>query len=115
MEMRSNKEASIQYVEPLLVAAVAAPGAAEYYLGLVKPLIEHDRAHSGALLSTLAKYLYHAGNVTHAAKALYLHRSTLLHRLSRINSLISLDLADPYVRLALWVGVLLSDQDGLFE
>jgi DNA-binding PucR family transcriptional regulator len=92
---------------PLLEAVEVSAWAADYYLSLVRPLQEHDRIHSGNLMGTLACYLYYAGNATRAAKALYLHRSTLLHRLSRISALTSLDLADPYVRLALWMGVLL--------
>ena len=92
---------------PLLQAVEVVPGAADYYLSLVRPLQEHDRTHSGDLMGTLACYLYYAGNATRAAKALYLHRSTLLHRLSRISTLTSLDLSDPYVRLALWMAILL--------
>ena len=98
-----------RHVSPLLKAIAATPESAEYYLGLIRPLQEHDRVHAGDLLATLAEYLYHGGNVTHAAKALYLHRSTLLHRLGRITSLTSLDLSDPYARLALWIAILLAE------
>ena len=108
MELHNDKNDAPQYTEPLVKAIASTPQAAEFYLGLVRPLQEHDHAHTGDLVSTLFSYLYHGGNVTHAAKALYLHRSTLLSRLSRITALTSLDLSDPYVRLALWIGVLLT-------
>ena len=94
----------------MLSSIASTPEAAEYYLGLVRPLQAHDRAHAGNLMGTLAQYLHCAGNVSRAARALYLHRSTLLHRLSRITSLTSLDLADPYVRIALSIGVLLAQR-----
>lgn len=97
-----------QQIAPLLKALASAPDAAAYYVDLVRPLQEHDRLHGGDLMGTLAQYLYHSGNVTHAARALYLHRSTLLHRLGRIASLASLDLSDPHTRLALWISVLLT-------
>jgi DNA-binding PucR family transcriptional regulator len=104
--------ATVPHIVALLLQAVSAsPDVAEYYRGVVRPLLEHDRARSGNLMGTLSCYLFYAGNATRAAKALYLHRSTLLHRLGRIATLTSLDLSDPYARLALWIGVLLSRSD----
>jgi DNA-binding PucR family transcriptional regulator len=109
MELNPGGEDTPQYITPLLSALADSPEAIQYYQALIKPLEQYDLDHSSNLVGTLARYLYHSGNVTHASAALYLHRSTLLHRLGRISSLTSLDLSDPHVRLALWIAVILKE------
>lgn len=95
-------------IQPLLRALSTDHEATDYYRGLIRPLEQYDLDHTSDMLGTLSLYLYYSGNVTHAAQALYLHRSTMLHRLGRISSLLCLDITDPYVRLSLWLAVLLS-------
>jgi DNA-binding PucR family transcriptional regulator len=94
----------------LLRALRASPVDAAYYLALVQPLREHDQMHVVGLTETLAAYLQCNGNVTHTAKMLFLHRSTLIHRLERIKSLTGVDINDAQVRVALQVGLLLGDE-----
>lgn len=52
---------------------------------------------------TLRVYLKHNMSATKTAEALYLNRSTLLERLSRIKSLLDSDLSDPDERLRLQI------------
>ncbi len=108
MELNPGGVDTPQYITPLLSALAASPETVQYYRALIQPLQQYDLEHSSNLVGTLAQYLYHSGNVTHASQALYLHRSTLLHRLGRISTLVSLDLSDPHVRLALWIAVILT-------
>ena len=64
-------------------------------------LIRYDRADKADLLETLRVYFQCNGNVAHTAKALYIHRNTLLYRLDRIRQLGGFDLDDAETRLYL--------------
>ena len=57
------------------------------------------------LVGTLETYLDAAGNVQESAKRLHIHRATLYYRLSRIEELTGLSLADGQDRLALHLGL----------
>lgn len=67
----------------------------------MRRLMEHDRTSSTSYLQTLQVYLACDRSATQAASQLYVHRSTLLERLSRIRRELALDLDDPDVRLRL--------------
>jgi DNA-binding PucR family transcriptional regulator len=57
------------------------------------PLIEYDKKKHSELLETLDTYLECRGNTTLTAERLYLHRNTLRQRLSRIETLIKINLS----------------------
>ncbi|MGL4282454.1 helix-turn-helix domain-containing protein [Eubacterium aggregans] len=61
----------------------------------------YDAQHHTSLYETLGCYLENERNLTRTARALFLHRSTLLYRLSRIEALTHLDLEDPQLQLHL--------------
>ncbi len=104
---REEKGGQGEHLAPLLEALAGDPERARYYLGLLKSLQEHDDAHYGDLVKTLAAYLRHGGNSTQTADALFMHRNSLRYRLARIRAITGLDLDDPDSRLALQVAVLL--------
>ncbi len=64
-------------------------------------LIQYDRADKADLMETLRAYFECNGNVAHTAKALYIHRNTLLYRLDRICQLGGFNLDDAETRLQL--------------
>ena len=64
-----------------------------------------DDAESLALLETLEVYLDVAGNVQTAAQRLNLHRTSLYHRLRRIERLAGVDLKDGVDRLAVHLSI----------
>jgi DNA-binding PucR family transcriptional regulator len=105
-----NKGRQEDHLAPLLEVLKNDPGKAAYYLGLLRPLQEYDRAHYGDLVKTLAAYLRHGGNSTQTADALFMHRNSLRYRLARIRAISGMDLDDPDTRLALQVAVLLLHQ-----
>lgn len=72
----------------------------------LEPLRLYDEAHHADLLRTLAIYLRLGCNASRTAERLYLHRSGLLYRLSRIESLLGIDLSNFDHRVALEVAVL---------
>lgn len=72
-----------------------------YYSDGLKKLFEHDAASSTSYIETLRAYLNNNMNVTATAEQLYIHRSTLMERLSRIKNELWDDLSDPNVQLRL--------------
>jgi len=63
-------------------------------------LIEYDRAQKSNLIETLTAYFSQRGNLTQTARALHLHRNSLLYRIRRIREITHWDLTNPETRLA---------------
>lgn len=61
----------------------------------------YDEKHSAQLLETLRTYLACACSATAAANDLFVHRTTLLYRLERIEEVGGVDLTDPQTRFHL--------------
>lgn len=78
---------------------------------LVAPELEvlqkHDREKGTQYYETFREYLLQERDIPRTAKALIIHRSTLLYRLEKIRGLIHVDLEDPWQRmymiLSLWI------------
>jgi purine catabolism regulator len=83
------------------------PGHADdnIYLEHVRALATYDREKEAELVKTLETYLDYGGSLVDAAKALYVHRNTLLHRIERIEELRGLDLRDSQQRVNLHVAL----------
>ena len=64
-------------------------------------LADYDARHGGDLLNTLQAYLMHERNLIQTARALYIHRNSLVYRVRRITELTGLNLDDPDQRLYL--------------
>ncbi|MBU8807609.1 helix-turn-helix domain-containing protein [Mycolicibacterium goodii] len=71
------------------------------------PLREADT--SGDLERTMAAFLDNKSSATATAKALNIHRNTVLHRLEKITALLKLDFADAEDRLAAQLAVHLAE------
>jgi DNA-binding PucR family transcriptional regulator len=69
----------------------------------LRQLVEHDRQSQTSYLQTLKALLDNNMSVTATARALFVHRSTLLERLARIKRILGEDLDDPDVRLRLQI------------
>lgn len=67
----------------------------------LQALAAHDRQSGVSYLQTLNVYLQQQMNLSQTAARLYIHRTTLLERLKRIEALLAEDLNDPNVRLYL--------------
>ena len=61
----------------------------------VLELRKYDEEHKTEYFETLKVYISNQMNAVRAAKALFIHRSTFLYRMSHIRELVSLDLEDP--------------------
>lgn len=64
-------------------------------------LLEHDKTHDSELARTLQMLIEKRGNVTQAAEALFIHRTTLFRRLGQIKEMTGLDPDDPDTALEL--------------
>jgi DNA-binding PucR family transcriptional regulator len=89
-----------------LLRELAHGRALEPFRALVEPLVEHDRERQSDLVKTLKVYLDTGANASEAADRLFLHRNSMLYRLSRVEKLTGLNLKDPRARLALQLGLL---------
>lgn len=67
----------------------------EIILSTVEPLIEYNKQRNLDLIDTISTYNHYQGNVSKTAKALFLHRQSLLYRLRKIEELTGLSLVDP--------------------
>ncbi|MDL9981209.1 PucR family transcriptional regulator [Microbacterium sp. ASV49] len=63
------------------------------------------------LLATLAEFLRRGGHVQSTASRLRVHRSSLYHRLSRIETVLGVDLQDGMHRLGLHMAIMLSEAE----
>lgn len=68
------------------------PEARGISLSILKQLLEHDGDNKLTLLSTLLTYIDHNYNVCKTARALHLHRQSLLYRLKKIEELTGMSL-----------------------
>lgn len=66
-------------------------------------LREYDNRHNSTLLSTLSMFVCQRFSASAAANALFIHRSTFLHRLNRIQELTKLDFSDQEQRVWLMI------------
>jgi hypothetical protein len=82
-------------------AATAATEARVADLGPLTALRAHDQATSAGYVDTLYQWLRHPGDPRAAAHELRIHPNTLRYRLRKLLELVTLDLEDPDVRLAL--------------
>lgn len=61
----------------------------------LKKLLEYDKEHETEFIKTLYYYIINRFNASEAAQKLYIHRTTFIRRMERIEKLISLNLKDP--------------------
>ncbi|MBP3684862.1 MAG: helix-turn-helix domain-containing protein [Oscillospiraceae bacterium] len=70
-------------------------------------LLNYDRENSTQYFETFREYLLKERDIPKTSEALIIHRTTLLYRLKKIQSLIRINLDDPwqrlYLTLSLWI------------
>ena len=94
-------------VRRLLIGYYSNRALREVAAHLMAPLREADTA--GDLERTMAAFLDNKSSATATAKALNIHRNTVLHRLERITALLKLDFTDAEDRLAAQLAVHLAE------
>lgn len=77
--------------------------------GRVSRLADYDRDHHTDLVATLRAFLDANGDIRRAAQTLLVHPNTLRYRLTRLQTVAGLDLADPDERLVAHLQLRLMD------
>jgi purine catabolism regulator len=88
-------DATLPSLDALLATLRDRPQLSRFAEARLAPLLEHDTQRSAKLLPTLDAYCRYGGRKADAARALFVKRQTLYHRLGRIEALLHCDLADP--------------------
>ena len=83
----------------MIVNSTASLRADLYYPQGLLALIEHDKTSSVSYVETLRVFLEENMSFTAASRILYIHRSTLIDRINRIEKELGLDLNDAESRL----------------
>ncbi len=83
----------------LLLQIEDSPELIAFQEEILGPLLAHEGADE--LIRTLEAFFENNGNLSQTAKALFIHRNTLIYRLERITSITKLDLENPENRLAI--------------
>ena len=66
---------------------------------LLQPLLEYDDQHGGGYLETLESYLKNSGSIKAMADELFIHRNTILYRMTNIKKLLGSNLEDSRERM----------------
>jgi purine catabolism regulator len=74
-----------------------------FYQETLGPLL--DAGSNNALLETLEEFFHYNGNLSETARAMHLHRNSLLYRLGRIEELLGRSLEDAELRLSLQIAL----------
>ena len=74
-------------------------------------LIEHDRVHGTEFARTLVRYLRCSQNTTHAARELFIHRTSFMRRMDQIKALVNIDFSDSNTVLHLLLSARLMEID----
>ena len=82
-----------------------AEGARSYCLGILSPIIEHDRREGSDLLRTLEAFLKYNGGNTDAAAELIVHVNTVKYRMGRIRELLPIEIVSFDGRCAVWLAL----------
>ncbi|WP_026581419.1 PucR family transcriptional regulator [Bacillus sp. J33] len=82
-------------VDRLLLNLAQMNGMKEVIMSTIEPLVQYDEQRNMDLIGTFTEYNKYHGNVSQTARALNLHRQSLLYRLRKIESLTGLSLIDP--------------------
>ena len=89
----------------MVVNSTASLRADLYYPLGMQTLIEHDKTASVSYIETLRVFLEENMSYTAAARVLYIHRSTLIDRINRIEKELGVDLNDAESRLRILISL----------
>ena len=85
----------------MVINAVGNLPAEAYFSEQLQNLIKHDKTGAISYLDTLRVFLRNSMSYSQTAEELYIHRSTVVDRISRIERELDVNLKDPDTRLQL--------------
>jgi sugar diacid utilization regulator len=78
-------------------------------------LMEYDAEHKTSFTDSLYTYLKHSRNITNTAKALHLHRNSMIYHLKRIEEILNFSLTDNEMLLHIELSFRLMEYDKKFN
>ena len=79
----------------------------ELYQSSLGKLIEFDQQNNSNLIDTLEQYFKSSGNISEAAKNMFLHRNTFIYRFEKIKTILNSELKNPDEVFKLQMGLLI--------
>lgn len=107
-EKQINKEYDF-YLEMICSCAVDKIGHARYMEGKLQKMWEDDRTKGTEFYRSLKEYLLLRNNVSMTAKRLFIHRNTMLYRLSKVSEILGVDINDPVIANNLLISMILQE------
>lgn len=77
----------------------------------LEPILVYDKKHNSDLCQTLFCYLKNNGSVKAVADELFIHKNTIVYRMSKIKELLDCDLEDGEERLAYYLACMIVETD----
>ncbi len=74
---------------------------------LLRPILDHDKAHGTDYVKMLEIYLETGGSIKAVAEETFTHRNTAIYRLGNIRKLLGSDLDSPDERMKYWIACML--------
>ncbi|WHY01974.1 PucR family transcriptional regulator [Neobacillus sp. DY30] len=71
---------------------IKAPDLEEFFMKQLGKIYEHDQLHGTSYIITLENYFQNNLNISETAKAMFLHRNTLIYRIEKIKEILNSDL-----------------------
>lgn len=99
------------YVQIVCSCALPYIGHARYLERELSELAREDEAKETKFYETLKQYLLVGNNVSMAAKKMFIHRNTMIYRLSRINEILGVDINEPGIAHKILISILLQEQE----
>ena len=82
---------SEQVLDHIIHLVCESPNAPVLIAPQITALAEHDRMHGTQYIKTLRAYYVNNMNATQTARALFIHRATMVHRMTRIAEIAGID------------------------
>ncbi len=87
----------------------------QFYHPKLEYLMEYDAEHKTSFTDSLYMYLKHSRNITNTAKALHLHRNSMIYHLKRIEEILNFSLSDNEMLLHIELSFRLMEYDKIFN
>lgn len=97
------------YLEIVCSCAADKIGKARYMEQKLQKLWKEDVAKGTEFYRSLKEYLLMRNNVSMTAKKLFIHRNTMIYRLSRVTEILEVDVNDPAVANNLLISMILQE------
>lgn len=112
LSLQINQNLSISFYEELLIyhlldSVNSRDTLEELYQASLGRLIEYDLHNNANLIDTLEHYFKSGGNISDAAKNMFLHRNTFIYRFEKIKSILNSELKNPDEVFKLQMGLLI--------